>query len=65
MNYKAFFEKYPNLLTFILNELQTFVAMDNTLIKTNIQSILLLLSRLYYNNNPEPSDIQWKVIINK
>ncbi|KAK1119163.1 hypothetical protein K0M31_013659 [Melipona bicolor] len=59
MNYKAFFEKYPNLLSFILNELQTFVAMDDTLIKANIQSILLLLSRLYYN--PEPSDVQWKI----
>lgn len=63
MNYKVFSEKYSNLLSFILDQLQTFVAMDDTLIKADIQSILLLLSRLYCNNNTEPSDIQGKVII--
>lgn len=63
MNYRVFSEKYSNLLSFILDQLQTFVAMDDTLIKADIQSILLLLSRLYYNNNMEPSDIQRKVII--
>lgn len=63
MNYRVFSEKYSNLLSYILDQLQTFVAMDDTLIKADIQSILLLLSRLYYNNNTEPSDIQRKVII--
>lgn len=63
MNYRVFSEKYSNLLSFILDQLQTFVAMDDTLIKADIQSILLLLSRLYCNNNTEPSDIQRKVII--
>ncbi|XP_024228458.1 thyroid adenoma-associated protein homolog [Bombus impatiens] len=61
MNYRVFSEKYSNLLSFILDQLQTFVAMDDTLIKADIQSILLLLSRLYCNNNTEPSDIQRKV----
>lgn len=63
MNYRVFSEKYSNLLSFILDQLQTFVAMDDTLIKADIQSILLLLSRLYCNNNTESSDIQRKVII--
>lgn len=64
MNYRVFSEKYSNLLSFILDQLQTFVAMDDILIKADIQSILLLLSRLYCSNNTEPSDIQRKVIIN-
>lgn len=65
MNYKLFFEKFPNLLSFILDELQKFVAMDDIFIKANVQSILLLLSRLYYNHSSEFSDnIQWRVIIN-
>ncbi|XP_017767432.1 PREDICTED: thyroid adenoma-associated protein homolog [Eufriesea mexicana] len=53
MNYDVFFQKYPNLLLFIINELRMFVAMNDTLIKANVQSILLLLSRMYileYNN---------------
>lgn len=64
MSYKLFFENYPNLLPFILDELQTFVAMDDTLVKSNMQSILLLLSRLYHSHSSEPSNIQWKVIVN-
>ncbi|KOC70573.1 Thyroid adenoma-associated protein like protein [Habropoda laboriosa] len=61
MNYRVFFEKYPNLLLFILEELQTFVGMEDTLIKSNVQSILLLLSRLYQSHNSEPSDVPLKV----
>ncbi|XP_076752598.1 thyroid adenoma-associated protein homolog [Xylocopa sonorina] len=61
MNYRMFFQKYPNLLPFILNELQTFVAMDNTLIKSNVQPILLLLSRLYVSYNLEPRDTELKI----
>lgn len=64
MNYKVFFEKFPNLLSFILDELQKFVAMDDIFIKANVQSILLLLSRLYYNHSSESNNIQWRVIIN-
>ncbi|CAL7943054.1 unnamed protein product [Xylocopa violacea] len=61
MNYRVFFEKYPNLLPFILNELQTFVTMDNTLIKSNVQPILLLLSRLYVSYNLELRDTELKI----
>ncbi|CAK9832227.1 Thyroid adenoma-associated protein homolog [Anthophora retusa] len=64
MNYKVFFEKYPKLLPFISEELQTFVTMEDTLIKSNVQAILLLLSRLYHSHNSESSDIQMKVHIN-
>lgn len=64
MNYKLFFEKFPNLLSFILDELQKFVAMNDIFIKANVQSILLLLSRLYYNHSSESNNIQWRVIIN-
>ncbi|XP_031835838.1 thyroid adenoma-associated protein homolog [Nomia melanderi] len=61
MNYRVFFEKYPYLLPFILDELQSFVVMNETIIKTNVQSILLLLSRLYFSHSCEASDIQCKI----
>lgn len=61
MNYKLFFEKYPRLLPFILDNLQTFVKMNDTIIKSNVQSILLLLSRLYHTHTSESTDIQWKI----
>lgn len=61
MNYDVFFEKYPNLLLFIINELRMFVAMNDTLIKANVQSILLLLSRMYIL---ECNSVQLEVMIN-
>ncbi|XP_034189800.2 thyroid adenoma-associated protein homolog [Osmia lignaria lignaria] len=61
MNFILFFEKYPNLLPFILDELQTFVAMNDNLIKSNVQSILLLLSRLYHRHSSEHATIQNKI----
>ncbi|XP_043666118.1 thyroid adenoma-associated protein [Vespula pensylvanica] len=61
MTGKIFFEKYPSLLPFMLDELQTFVSINESLIKPNIQSILLLLSRLYLNYNSDGDDINWKI----
>ncbi|XP_053978805.1 thyroid adenoma-associated protein [Hylaeus volcanicus] len=61
MNYKLFFEKYPRLLSFITNELQTFVTVNDSIIKSNVQSILLLLSRLYYSQSSELNDIQCQI----
>nr|XP_033325395.1 thyroid adenoma-associated protein [Megalopta genalis] len=61
MNYRMFFEKYPYLLPFILDELQSFVVMNETIMKTNVQSILLLLSRLYLSYSCEHTDIQCKI----
>ncbi|XP_076281120.1 thyroid adenoma-associated protein homolog [Lasioglossum baleicum] len=61
MNYRMFFEKYPYLLPFILDELQSFVVMNETIMKTNVQSLLLLLSRLYLSHSCEPTDIQCKI----
>lgn len=62
MNYSVFFEKYPRLLPFIINELEIFVRINETVIRSSVQSILLLLSRLYHSNNSASTDIEWKVI---
>ncbi|EFN89985.1 Thyroid adenoma-associated protein [Harpegnathos saltator] len=59
MTGRLFFEKYPSLLPFILDELRTFISTNDTMIKSNVQAILLLLSRLYINNSHE-ADITWK-----
>ncbi|KAI4501053.1 hypothetical protein M0802_003856 [Mischocyttarus mexicanus] len=61
MTCKIFFERYPSLLPFMLDELQTFVSINESLIKPNIQSILLLLSRLYLSYNYEAGDFNWKI----
>lgn len=61
MTGKIFFIRYPSLLPFMLDELQTFVSINNSLIKPNIQSILLLLSRLYHSYNCDVGDINWKI----
>ncbi|XP_076629490.1 thyroid adenoma-associated protein homolog isoform X1 [Colletes latitarsis] len=61
MNYNLFFEKYPRLLPFILDELQTFATANDTIIKSNVQSILLLLSRLYHSHSSGSTDTQWKM----
>lgn len=64
MTGRIFFEKYPNLLPFILNELQIFVSINSTTIKSNVQAILLLLSRLYISYHFDDTDITWKVVMN-
>lgn len=63
MTGKIFFEKYPGLLPFILNELSIFVSTDDTMTKSNVQAILLLLSRLYINYHFDGTDITWKVCL--
>ncbi|XP_076246897.1 thyroid adenoma-associated protein homolog isoform X2 [Calliopsis andreniformis] len=61
MNYRVFFERYSSLLPFILDELQKFAIINNVAIKSNVQSILLLLSRLYHCYNSESINIEWKI----
>lgn len=62
MTAKIFFERYPRLLTFILDELRTFVSINDTMIKSNVQAILLLLSRLYINYHFDKTCIiTWKI----
>lgn len=63
MTGRIFFERYPHLLPFILDELQTFVSINDTMIKSNVQAILLLLSRLYINYHIDGTNIVWKVFI--
>lgn len=67
MTGRIFFERYPSLLPFMLTELQAFVDSSDTLIKPSVQSILLLLSRLYPCFNSDDADSKWKVslVINK
>lgn len=65
MTGRIFFERYPHLLPFILDELQTFISINDTMIKSNVQAILLLLSRLYINYHFDGIDIAWKVVIKK
>lgn len=57
-----FFEKFPTLLPFLLNELKTFVDEPEDQIKPKIQSILLILSRLYPGIRCENAEEDWKVI---
>lgn len=64
MTGRIFFERYPSLLPFILNELQIFVSINGTVIKSNVQAILLLLSRLYISYHFDNTDIAWKVFMN-
>lgn len=61
MTGRIFFERYPSLLPFMLKELRTFVDSSDTLIKPSVQSILLLLSRLYPSFNLDEADTKWKV----
>jgi len=63
MTGKIFFERYPTLLPFILNELRTFISINDTEIKSNVQAILLLLSRLYISYHFDKTDVTWKVFI--
>lgn len=56
-----FFEKFPSLLPFLLNELKTFVHENEDQIKPKIQSILLILSRLYPGVSCENAEQEWKV----
>ena len=63
MTGKMFFEKFPSLLPFLLNELKIFVKEPEREIKAKIQSILLILSRLYPGVNSEEGEEDWKVSI--
>jgi hypothetical protein len=60
---KIFFDKYPRLLPFLLNELTIFINQSEDHIQPKIQSILLILSRLYPNVSSEVADEDWKVTI--
>ncbi|XP_066602725.1 tRNA (32-2'-O)-methyltransferase regulator THADA isoform X2 [Prorops nasuta] len=61
MTGRIFFEKYPILLSYMLDELQTFISIDDGFMKPSVQSILLLLSRLYLSHSFEGADISWKI----
>ncbi|KAL0130897.1 hypothetical protein PUN28_002477 [Cardiocondyla obscurior] len=61
MAWKIFFERYPSLLPFILNELQTFVSINDNVMKSNVQAILLLLSRLYIHYDSDVTNVAWKI----
>ncbi|XP_011644648.1 thyroid adenoma-associated protein homolog [Pogonomyrmex barbatus] len=61
MTGRIFFERYPNLLPFILNELRTFISINDNVIKSNVQAILLLLSRLYISYHFDSTDVTWKI----
>lgn len=56
MTGKKFFEKFPSLLPFLLSEMEIFVNDSEIQIKPKIQSILLILSRLYPGVSSEDSD---------
>lgn len=60
MTGRLFFEKYPQLLPFMLNKLNAFINDKNNPIRPSIQSILLLLSRLYLASNLD-ANFDWKV----
>ncbi|XP_044579181.1 thyroid adenoma-associated protein homolog [Cotesia glomerata] len=60
MTGRVFFEKYPELLPFMLNQLNAYINDDSNPIRPSIQSILLLLSRLYLTSNLD-TNYDWKV----
>ncbi|OXU19645.1 hypothetical protein TSAR_015763 [Trichomalopsis sarcophagae] len=60
MTGKKFFEKFPTLLPFLLNELEIFINDPEKQIKPKIQSILLILSRLYPSVSSDDSDEEAK-----
>lgn len=60
MTGRVFFEKYPQLLPFMLNQLNAYINDDSNPIRPSIQSILLLLSRLYLSSNLD-TNYDWKV----
>lgn len=59
MTAKIFFDRYPNLLDFILSKLHAFVSIKDIIIESSVQAILLLLSRLYINYHFDGTDIAW------
>jgi len=63
MTARIFFERYPNLFDFILHELRTASSKKKIAIRSNMQVILLLLSRLYINCHFD-TDIAWVFIYN-
>ena len=63
MTGKIFFDRFPILLPFLLKELSNFVKQPEDQIKPKIQSILLILSRLYPSlTNSDVADNEWKVL---
>ncbi|KAK0096584.1 hypothetical protein PV326_005045 [Microctonus aethiopoides] len=61
MTGRIFFEKYPKLLPFMLDELKLFNNDCDGSIRPSVQSILLLLSRLYVGINPDNNtEINWE-----
>ncbi|XP_058805836.1 thyroid adenoma-associated protein homolog [Phymastichus coffea] len=61
MTGKIFFEKFPSLLSFLLNELSTFVCENEDQIKPKIQCILLILTRLYPGVASNTAEEDWKI----
>ncbi|XP_011297107.1 thyroid adenoma-associated protein homolog [Fopius arisanus] len=61
MTGRIFFEKYAKLLPFMLGELKAFIEASDDLIKPSVQSILLLLSRLYISYNSDSGDVNWRI----
>lgn len=61
MTVKIFFDRYPILLEFMLNELDNFVKLNDRIIKPSIQAILLILSRLYLSINTDMQEDNDKI----
>lgn len=61
MTGKNFFEKFPSLLQFLLDELSTFVRENEDQIKPKVQCILLILSRLYPGVTSDDAEDDWQV----
>lgn len=63
MTGKVFFEKYGQLLPFMLEKLNTFITERDEMIDCKMQTILLIISRLYVGNDVENSNSFWQVNI--
>ncbi|XP_011499333.1 PREDICTED: thyroid adenoma-associated protein homolog [Ceratosolen solmsi marchali] len=61
MTGKIFFDRYPILLPFLLNELTIFINQTENYITPKIQSILLILSRLYPSVSSDITDEDWQI----
>lgn len=61
MTGKVFFEKYGELLPFMLEKLHNFITERDEMIDCKMQTILLIISRLYVGNEIENSNSSWQV----
>ncbi|KAJ8688100.1 hypothetical protein QAD02_023895 [Eretmocerus hayati] len=61
MTGKNFFDKFPSLLPFLVDELTKFMGETEDQIKPKIQSILLILSRLYPCTSSESLNESWRM----